>query len=250
MKVAPEGVAMIVRPNWKDIDAYRACETLSLHGGIAWEFIKRNPEYQNDIALFQAEVVAFVSENLSDFLEECDDEEIHTKICFFGEHNPERWTHCCQYFGKKWNLISPVSSDEEWTGDQAIFTTLDDSVSFDRVVLHQVKGPRVLIPVDLSEPLDIVLKKAEHHIRRLRKDGIERGTVNPDTRRILSTAVYVEYLRILDGVEAGATLQKIGEVVSPTAENDPTDKQRDKRIRAAYSAALKMQNGGYRVLMY
>jgi hypothetical protein len=60
--------------------------------------------------------------------------------------------------------------------------------------------------------------------------------------------VYVEHLRILDGVADGATISEIGELLHPGAINDPAEKQRDKRIRAAHKAALKMQAEGWRVL--
>ena len=73
-------------------------------------------------------------------------------------------------------------------------------------------------------------------------------TVKVRTSRLLNRGVYVEHLRILDGVAAGATIAEIGEVLHPGAINGPEDKQRDKRIRAAHKAALKMRDEGWRVL--
>lgn len=237
---------MLVRPNWKDIKAYSGCDT---NYDIAWEFIRRNPEYQRDVDLYRAEVVAFASENLKAFQNHGRDN-IESMICFHMDEQPGRWRHWIQVSNEKWGLSRPLMTTWEWTGWDLPFPTLDQPETFKRALFDIVDNPRVLIPVDLSEPLEVALKKAEHYIKRLRKNGVERGTVKPETRRTLSKAVYIEYLRILDGVAAGEALQTIGEVISPTACNDPTDKQRDKRIRAAHKAAIKMQDGGFRVLMY
>lgn len=237
---------MFVRPNWKDIKAYSGCDT---NDGIAWEFIRRNPEYQRDVDLYRAEVVSFASENLKVF-QNYGRDNIESMICFHMDEQPGRWRHWSQVSNEKWGLMRPVFTEQSWDGGDLLFPALDYPETFEKAWFGKVDNPRVLIPVDLSEPLEVALKKAEHYIKRLRKDGVERGTVKPETRRTLSKAVYIEYLRILDGVAAGEALQTIGEVISPTACNDPTDKQRDKRIRAAHKAAIKMQDGGFRVLMY
>lgn len=249
MKAAPEGVAMFVRPDWKDIKAYEERCTRDFHGGIAWEFIRRNPDYQTDVDLYCAEVQLFANENLERF-EEYGGVGVYAMGSFHMEEQPERWRYWCQLVERKWGLALPFLTNDEFSGNEVPFPPLDDPESFERETWQGIKGPRVLVPVDLSEPLEVMLKKAEYQIRRMRDAGIKSGAVKPTTNRVLSTAVYIEYLRILDGIAAGETIQKIGEVLSPSAANTPEEKQRDKRIRAAYKAALKMQDGGYRVLMY
>ena len=49
---------MFIRPNWKDVKAYRESESMSLGGGIAWEFLRRNPEYQKEMAMYQLELIS------------------------------------------------------------------------------------------------------------------------------------------------------------------------------------------------
>lgn len=241
---------MFVRPDWKDLNAYTDADTRGLHGGLAWEFIRRNPDYQNDVDLYLAEVVAFFNENSTAYFEEYDAKRVSAMVCFHLDHQPERWLYWCKFIEKKWGLALPLLTDYSWSGSEFPWPPFDDPESFERETYQGIKGPRVLVPVDLSEPLEMVLKKAEHQIRRMRDEGIKSGTVKPVTSRVLSTAVYIEYLRILDGIAAGETIQKIGEVLSPGAVNTPEERQRDKRIRAAHKAALKMQDGGYRVLIY
>ncbi|MBK1685386.1 DUF2285 domain-containing protein [Rhodoferax fermentans] len=245
---------MFVRPDWKDIKSYRESLTLDLHGGIAWEFIRRNPDYQTDVDSYLAEILAFCRKHPEEFVNLLDDGEIPTwfwsVVGFFEFGQPDRFGFWSKLFREKWGLNCPICTEQDWHGEGIVLSAFDEPKTFERVEFHRVKGPRVLIPVDLSEPLEVVLKKAENHIRYLRGMGIELGTVDPATNRVLSKAVYIEYLRILDGIAAGESIQNIGEVLSPGAANTPEEKQRDKRIRAAYKAALKMQDGGYRVLMY
>jgi len=245
---------MFVRPDWKDIKAYGESETLSLHGVIAWEFIRRNPDYQKDVDLYHAEVVAFFSEFKGQFFG--DEAPTNSEFSFSAMQAPfmilqsTRYSYWKKLFEEKWGLAGPAMTELPYMGGFS-FPPVDDPESFERESWSDgVKGPRVLVPVDLSEPLEIMLEKAEIEIRRMRNEGIKSGVVKPVTSRVLTTAVYVEYLRILDGIAAGETIQKIGEVLSPSAVNTPEEKQRDKRIRAAYKAALKMQEGGYRVLIY
>ena len=223
-------------------------------GGMAWEFLRRNPEYQQDFESYCAEVDAFFAQNVIAFFKSLENDQSSDSFClkagFFEFQKTDRHDYWIRFFEQKWGTITPISPNENWIGEGFVFPTTDQPETFERVKFGHVNGPRVLIPVDLSEPLETLLKKAEHQIRRLRDAGIKAGTVKPVTSRVLSPRVYIEHLRILDGRAAGETLQKIGEVVRPTATNDPEGRQRDKAIKAAYTAAKKMQDGDYRVLTY
>jgi hypothetical protein len=254
MKAAPEGVTVFIRPNWKDAKAYSEGGNMILSGGIAWEFLRRNPEYQQDFESYCAEVDAFFAQNVIALFKFLEDDQPPDSFCskagFFEFEKTDRHDYWVRFFEQKWGMTTPLSPNENWAGECFVSPTTEPPETFELVKFGHVTGPRVLIPVDLSEPLETLLKKAEHQIRRLRDAGIKGGTVKPDTSRVLSPRVYIEHLRILDGCAAGETLQKIGEVVRPSATNAPDDKQRDKAIRAAYTAAKKMQDGGYRALTY
>ena len=244
---------MFIRPNWKDVKAYRESESMSLGGGIAWEFLRRNPEYQKEMAMYQLELISVFEKTKKEILESLNNPKSSDWICSrygcFEQLSPDRAGYWRELIQQKWGLNCPRSVNSEWDGDGFIFPAIDQPETFERVKYMDAKGPRVLIEADLSEPLETLLKKTEHLIRMLRTRGIACGTVKPVTARILKPAVYVKQLRILDAIDAGETIEKIGEVVLPGARNDLVIKQRNKGIRAAHMAALKMQNGGYRVLI-
>lgn len=236
MKAAPEGDAMFIRPNWRDSEPYEELLEPGYWNFIAWEFLRRNPDYQKDVDVFNAD---------------WGDKQI--------DDDPERFDYWCKFAEDKWKInrfisVNPrisVNGDEheEFDGGDFVHSSGRDD-GFKRIGFRNIiEGPLVLIPVDLSRPLKELEAHFKWAVQRLREEGIKQGTVMPRTSRVLASRVYVEHLRILDAFAAGATAQEIGEVLSPGAINDPEARQRDKRIKAAHKAALKMQDGGYRALL-
>lgn len=227
---------MFIRPNWQDPEPYKELLDPDLWNFVAWGFLRRNPDYQKDYEVYHADFG-------------------HKKI----DDDPERFDYWCEFSEHKWKLIRFVSVNplttvngeeyDEFDGSE-FSNTFDREDRFKRVGFRNIiEGPLVLIPVDLSKPLKDLEAGFKWTVQRLREEGIKQGTVIPRTSRVLAPRIYVEHLRILDAFAAGATVQEIGEVLSPGAANEPDSRQRDKRINAAHKAALKMQGGGYSVLI-
>jgi hypothetical protein len=228
---------MFIRPNWRNPECYKEMLDPGYWNWIAWGFLRRNPEYQRDYEAYYAD---FGDKQIDD--------------------DPERFGYWCAFAEDKWqinrfisvNPLTSVNGDEfdEFSGDDFIDLPFDQRDSFKRVGFNNtIEGPLVLIPVDLSKPLKDLEAGFKRTVQRLREEGIKQGTVIPRTNRVLAFRIYVEQLRILDAFAAGATVQEIGEFLSPGAANEPDSRQRNKRINAAHKAALKMQDGGYRVLI-
>jgi hypothetical protein len=219
---------MFTRPDWRDPEPYKKLLEPYLTNYTAWEFLRRNPDYQKDYDEFDAEWWG------KWFTDDC-----------------ERYESCCASFESKWGVVQPFNTngDEcegEWFGDPYF----DDPASFKPVGLDgSIKGPRVLLPFDLSKSFERLKFEFDFTVRVLARGGVKQGTIIPRTKRVLSPRRYVEQLRILDAVAAGATVREIGDVLAPSETNDPEERQRDKRIKAAHTAALKMQDGGYRALI-
>lgn len=216
---------MTRRPAWRDAAQYSKFLNARLDL-LAWEFIRRNPAY-------------------------CDD-----ASRFFSDDRGEKQTNSEQvwqaHFAAEWGLHTPKHPDEDYyktdLDEWPIFIGWDfrDFVSY--AEWRPSCGPKVSIPVDLSLPLEAIEEQVVGTVRALRAAGIEHGSFTPVSARTQSTRVYVEHLRILDAVAEGSTIAEIGEVLHPGAINDPEERQRDKRIRAAHKAALKMQAEGWRML--
>ena len=222
---------MFVRPYWRDPKPYKEFLDPSMSWFTAWEFLRRNPDYQRDLDAFRA-----------DWLEK------------YGDDDPERFEYWTGLAEEGWPLNHPIATEnDEFSGFDYIQGTTAKShferyTRFKRVERGCIKSPYVLIPADLSMPMKDLEASVLSQVRQLREKGIKQGTVIPRTNRVLAPRVYVQHLRILDAFAVGATVQEIGDVLAPGATNEPDSRQRDKRIKAAYKAALKMQDGGYRVL--
>ena len=219
---------MFIRPNWRDLGPYKELLEPGCCHFIAWEFLRRNPDYQKDVDVFNAD---------------WGDKQI--------DDDPERFDYWCKFIEDKWLICLPVETNGHgFNGFEFTDSYLDRPNSFKSVGFKNIiEGPLVLIPVDLSKPLKELEAGFKWVVQRLREEGIKQGTVIPRTSRVLASRVYVEQLRILDAFAAGATAREIGDLLTPGAINDPEARQRDKRIKAAHKAALKMQDGGYRALL-
>lgn len=244
---------MFIRPNWRDPEPYTSIYPDGDATNItAWEFLRRNPDYQKDTEEYRRELRKWCEENpkllqeTEGFLELQDD--LYIQITCFMETCRTRYEFWSDYFDASWGIcFGETTDDDHW--DFFTYKSWYSPELFKPVIFGQVEGPLVLIPVDLSTPLKTLLKMVEEEIRILRDRGIKDGTVVTRKNRVLENRVYIEQLRILDAYAAGATVHEIGDVLSPGAINDAESKQRDKRIKAVHQAALKMQNGGYRTLI-
>lgn len=273
----------MLRRDWRDAKAYDDLLEAGMEQFIAWEFLTRNPEYLEDVAAYERDIDAWMKAQKDTVEIDAISSGIGEAGGFFSmqiweeevddlglDRGPNGW-YCksekwLKHFKDRWQLqriIPPSFFDihgQEHSGfDGAEFrcffhTAEEESETYKlpgpRLFSERLKveGPRILLPVDLSLPLEELERTAVGLIRYLRKKGIEQGTVKVRKSRLLRPAVYVEHLRILDAMNDGATIAEIGEVLHPCAINDPEERQRDKRIRAAHKAALKMRAEGWRVL--
>jgi hypothetical protein len=239
MDVHLGGRAMFNRPHWRNESAYQwllnaDCDDLQ----IAWEFLRRNPLYSEAVVHFWCNTTGINPEAFEEY------------VTLHGlELKPPARQLWAQDHANRWNINEPElpSVDEGWHAFP--IPSIDEYATFLPLENGHLHGPRVLLPVDLSEPLEVSFSKVQEQIRELRERGIRSGLVTPKTSRILAPALYVQYLRILDAVEAGATYEEIGASLTPDAANDPMERQRDKRTRAAHAAASKLRDEGYKALL-
>lgn len=245
-----------IRPDWKKPKPYS--DLLGTQSGrlIAWEFLRRNPDYEKDLIAFRATVDRWYSEAMKSDIgptvkEYADGSIFHNMWYGFIDLAPDKWHASREYFWAKWGLSGYVDLDDD--GGPEVFVSRweikpDDYIPV-RDMCQRIETPLVSIPVDLSESIEQIEKSVMHLVRLLRANGIKSGAITPNVNRVLDTRKYINHLRMLDATFAGASIQEIGEILLPHATNDPNDKQRDKRIRAALKAAQKMQDSGYKILI-
>lgn len=232
---------MFTRPNWRDKTQYEwlLSDSTSLQQ-LAWEFLRRSPQYWECIYLFWK---SFVDVGSFDGLE-FDDRLIDSGM----EYDPATLELWSRQWSDWWKVRRPATPSEV-EGWMDFGSTIDDDPEEFLRMDGRITGPKALMPVDLRLPLEVTIARLQEEIRELRERGIQCGLVKPQLTRVQSRHKYVEHLRILDAVDTGANYAEIGEELMPDAANDPAEKQRDKRIRAAHTAALEMAAGGYKHLL-
>lgn len=235
--------ASFERPPWRSPAAYMPLRTASL-AQIAWEFLRRNPDYQRAWESFRKRADELGSRGPGDVLAE------------FGDDAPNVVHEFSVNQAREWGLNEMLDPS---VGSPGPFTfsgggssyALVDGTAIPRTPQNPVGTQRLskwmVVKVDLSFPLNVIEAQLLAAVHAQRRARIRRGVVHPVECRALRASRYVEYLRILDAHAMGADIKEIGDVLAPHAANDE-DRQRDKRFRAALAEATRLQREGYRVL--
>lgn len=241
------------RPRWNIAADYVRLKSAGA-AYLAWEFLRRNPDYRKDFKTYAAEVVewAKLHPDLVDATPGAlSSSSLFTQRIAFEAHCPERDAWWDRRFKEQWHMHGTFAPEQDDGGEGFMIDAYDNPDQFEpvRLIGGAVHGPKVLIPVDLSEPLQTLEERVMWTVRRLRTAGIKAGTIKARTARARRAQVYIEQLRVVDAVAAGATWPQIGEELAPRQVNDSDERQIEKRLRAKLRAAQKMIAGGYRVLL-
>lgn len=278
---------MFTRPDWKDASAYREIAKASLLH-IAWEFLRRNPDYQKawlkyaeqvrslaavdqDVARY-AELILSANPTREMFDSSGDAATLDKLQLGLYEHGflatvpgtPRTMRPLDRQHGAHWGLDAmphPMQSYSKLafkflrTGTSI---TCPSSNSLRELELEDqringntglLKSRWLVLQIDLSLPAEVIESLVLRMIRDRRKHRSQQGYFELVKNRALSNAKYVEYLRILDGSNAAVEVSEIGEKIAPHENNTATDHHpRDKRFRAALIEATRIQTEGYRVL--
>lgn len=253
-------------PNWRDPDAYPSHEKHEDLSFWAWQFLRRNKKYQAEWADYVSSLAPLFKrspESRTFFA-------IHSYIdaSFFPslkEQPVELWdcalapgeTTILDYLkraktlrtktaalGESWGLEELQSPGLEWLGRRG-FIEKGPRASF---IFHErdqakIEDPNyALLRFDLRLPV-ASLKQQFAFLLMERARRIDEGEVHPHDGRI-SLVKYVNYLRVLDAVDASATAAQIAEVLVPYQ-----DKIGQKQtIENWKRAAVALREDGFRTL--
>ena len=273
---------MFVRPDWRNQAAYHAIEGASLQR-IAWEFLRRNPDYQKAWAEYaglvrkmaapDTEVAQYVELVLSDC--ECLEswaalgdstktDALGSRLDTLGHFHlvadeSPRYVALDLHCGTPWGLDRIANPGTNYDGLRVRFkesaSTIPGHISNVFSSDTELPGDRGLrdtkwlaLRVDLSLPLKVIDAQLKKVVRQQRQRKIGDGTITPIANRDVSPKKYVEYLRILDARASGLSAPQIGKIIEPCRINDGESRQRDKRYSAALKEAERLQKEGYRNL--
>lgn len=273
---------MFERPDWKNRAIYRVIENASLQR-IAWEFLRRNTDYQiawdkyaklvREMAATDDEVTRYVElvlsncESLEKWAALGDRDKINDLSSRLGEmghlhqlpDKPLRYVALDLHYGAPWGLNRIVSPSTNYGGFKVRFSDTASTVSVpianfidaDKAA-PQGTGLRdtkwLTVQIDLTLPLKVIDAQLKKIVRQKRQSKVREGNVTPITSRDVSPKKYAEYLRILDARASGLSAPEIGRAMEPRRINDGDARQRDKRYSAALKKAERLQKEGYRTL--
>lgn len=232
--------------NWRQDSEYAFCEQLDL-AGWAWQFLRRNPQYQSDyasfIALWQHLEAAYGTPPQRDFYKwkqdprawrsEADIAGCGSEICP-GE-NDQVLIEC--WMGAKWGFRKfPIDPAIELPEDLAWRTFPLEVGTLPAGATWQPQTQQLALIFDLSLSLPAQLETAKHHLISQRMACGREGTLPPKNLREGAPHWRLS-LRWLDALATGNVPDAIAQTLA-------SDTPAEDAI-----AALALRDGGYRRLL-
>ena len=204
-----------IRPDWKDAGQYID------HGANLymwyWEFLRRREDYQQD----------FYQHALNTY-------ELYSNLEFYKEQgftvltpNERGFTASIPDAYKYLIMECPNPAIDSppnfyYQGRNSIVFNKIGSECEEKIVKY-LSGNEVLFRFDLSMPIDAQLAVAKKMLATYQKLCLYKrtGDENPKLiQRRAHTSKWVSYLRALDAVHAGATLEEIGRCIEQMGDDD------------------------------
>ncbi|MDQ3582360.1 MAG: DUF2285 domain-containing protein [Pseudomonadota bacterium] len=197
-------------PDWKDESAYP--EKLAPEFW-AWEFLRRNAEYQEDYGVF-------------------------SNLPYADNGNEEH------RLMKKWGVFPLHDPDESQplTIERGLYSEKPPYVYFDGRVRHSEIWHSPPFVFDLRQSLDKQLAECKQWLKCMRDNrGENRGFSAERGKRIQDDSIYRTYLRVLDAERCGASREEMADRLYPDSHTDTPSK--------ALHVARELRDGGYRDLL-
>lgn len=250
-------------PNWRNVAAYPEPDGLYCRGW-AWEFLRRNPEYQKDFielqnyldeCAYDAKIAASSDTPVNTFWI-CDppampsenEKSYMDRMADFD--GPVIMTPAWRWFAEKWGLNrlqEPAVPHTqtlrfEQGGAVAVTGKYTRMSGHSRANMRLKSDFEMWIKFDLSQPLEAQIKAAKRRLYA-RKPFVRPG---PQPRH--HKVKFPTYLRLLDAEIAGASLEEAAALIYPEASNQYPDYVAVKTAREALKAAHGYRDNGYRAL--
>lgn len=250
-------------PDWKDPSAYPDPETLTLQQW-AWEFLRRNPDYQADyekvinlpewyptillsnpkLENYICDPAAYPDESFEAYKKRCEEKGLDYKVQWLGHFYSEKW-------GLKCSLPNPEDDqpiDLEFEPIEPV-RVLDISTEFmvdedGFIIWREDKEGHLILTFDLTKPTKTLLKQAEQHIKRHKEPLF--GKRKESFR--FHVANFKKYIRLLDAEAQGAEIPEMASEIFSEVENEYPDFIGSQRVRDSLEAARKLRNHTYRYL--
>lgn len=256
--------------DWRDSSQYQFPQRMSAPAW-AWEFLRRNPDYQADYRTYLQCLLRVVPDaeidtktascTLSDA--QLDLVETSESMCRYeperhdGE-NEQDWllrvnkgsaTPLDSWLGRKWGIERIVSPYIK-------YRRLDIRFEKSSVTVSQVFAAwggfgdrsKMALAFDLTMPIAQQIEAAERWLLSAQRTRSEKGEFTAPASVRMHADKYPLYLRTFDAVTSGATREEIAAELAPDASNEYPDFTGNKTIANRYNAAERMVKSDYRQL--
>lgn len=267
-------------PDWKDSGSYNL-PSLSNLPLWAWEFLRRNLDYQRDWQehYVQGEL-RWVSENLK--IESREERSKHQNlnarkfnvmICaeaakrgeivyvergrpFIGTKRTLQIFLCEKYSIRSHHLCDPAvdNPSRELLSFETQFSppiTMRHMQSRNNTKGMLPSSPsEVITKIDLNWPIEMQFKRLKQALKPVKEQLLKEGKLNPKDPRVKGETVkmYEKYVRILDAKTLGRSNAEIAKVIYPDKENNHPEYYGSGAVQDSFDAAKLLRDTDYRYL--
>lgn len=248
-------------PNWKDKSQYPDFEKISLDQK-AWEFLRRNPKYQEDYSRYMELKDKYASKYIPrEMVKICvPTGEIvvisEEKIFVNGETKTtsKKYISVLQYVQSKYGLSAGLPNPSMNYKDQNIIFEGGGGFPCLTYVEGNEGGMKpenqneVVMCIDFRLTNEILIKRFKSELKRIRYEFKLGGIDAPTSKRDISSK-YRDYLRVLDAYDSKEELSVISEIIFPHLKNTHPDYIANQNIHNYHRAAVKLRDSDYKHLV-
>lgn len=269
-------------PDWRDESTYKFPKRQNLTGW-AWEFLRRNPAYQNAWqdnyvdgplrwirellgnrgSLSEAESKSIYADNEDRFDNmHCDPPALpgETEKQYMARVERSRMVPLGCHLSEIFGLSGPDICDPAEDNFQKPFGPVFLSLFGPTFVPWSPCAPikHGLVPeapghfvarFDLNLPINLQLDRIKRTMNAQRSSLSKEGHISPISKRP-HTDLYPRYIRLLDGKQSGASNSEMASVLFPTMSNEYPGYQGNRSVKNQLRAAEKLRDRDYRYLNF
>ena len=256
-------------PDWRDEKAYPKPEKLDREQW-AWQFLRRNPDYQSDHARWRELAKHTVYRELpggdgfEDFPEPEEDMRFwvcdppakegetyddYVKRIGGGYRMMPTWLHLANNYGMSIGFPDPAIERPSLLAFELIGLSLLTGMPGRKIrtARQELGDYDIWVRFNLEWPIDFQIEKARKHLKV--KQNVYKRKYGLQPKRFRNRYdKYQIYLRVLDGEVTGAKLRAMADVLYPELDNVYPEYRRRRQIRNDLNAAKKLRDRDYALI--
>ncbi|MFM9889895.1 MAG: transcriptional regulator domain-containing protein [Rickettsiales bacterium] len=229
-------------PNWRDASQYPSPSNTSA-ARWAWEFLRRNQEYQHSWQTMIAPYITIDGEYDDDAAMEIVKRDRIKRKTLKEIHVVSPAKIFMKKFGIT-TLCDPANKSPTIGFDTQSVSYLATSLDKPRRVQTVISQKDMIVRFRMDWPLRPQIERAEKRLKERQQYLKKHHGLQVKAPR-LQSALYQDYLRVLDGRLCGSKAREIADSLFPSQPNEYPDFPITKRIRNYWDAAKKMQSTEY-----